>query len=107
MPFEDECVIVAPALAAVECEDGGGPVARDLGRVPLPVVDVDGRQPDLLLLGAQRVEVVAEAQPRVLDLQDAVLPVVLVRHPEQLAVLLPRPDAEENAFVSFSHVFPP
>ena len=99
MPPEDECVVVAPALSPVESEYGRGPVPRHLGRVPLPVVHVDCRQPDLLLLGAERVEVVAEPQSRVLNLQDAVFSVVLVRHAKQLTVLLPRP--EENSSVSF------
>ena len=60
MSLEDEGVIVTPALASVEGEDGRGAVPRHLGRVPLPVVHVDRRQPDLLLFSAERVEVIAE-----------------------------------------------
>ena len=37
--------------------------------MPLAVVDVDGREPDLLLLGAEGVQVVAEAELRLLDLE--------------------------------------
>ena len=66
---EDEGVVVPPAFAAVQGEDGDGAVALHLDGVPLAVVDEDGRQPDLLLLRSERVQVVAEAQFAVLNLK--------------------------------------
>jgi len=66
---EDERVVVAPALAAVEGEDGDGAVPLHLDGVPLAVVDEDGRQPYLFLLRPQRVQVVPEAELAVLDLE--------------------------------------
>ncbi len=36
--------------------------------MPLAVVDEDGRQPDLFLLGAERVQVVTESEFAVLNL---------------------------------------
>lgn len=68
----------------------------DLGRVPLSIVNIDGRQPDLVLLSAQRVEVIAEAQFRVLNLQDTILAVVLVGDAEELAVLLAGAKSEKR-----------
>ena len=50
--------------------------------MPLAVVHVDGAEPDLLLLGPEGVEVVPELQPALLDLEDPVLAVMLVGHPE-------------------------
>ena len=47
-----------------------------------------------MFLIPKAVEVVAEAEVAVLHFQDAVLPVVLIRDPEQFAVLLPRPETE-------------
>jgi len=63
-----EGVVVPPAFSAVQRQDGGGAVARDLDDVPLAVVDVDSAQPDLLLLRPQGVEVVAELELALLDL---------------------------------------
>jgi len=62
--------------------------------VPLTVVHVHRGQPDLLLLSSQGVQVVAEAKAAAGDLEDPVLPVVLVGHTEQLALLLPSPESQ-------------
>ena len=68
MSWEDERVIVTSAFSAVQGEDGDGSVSLDLDRVPLAVVDEDGRQPDLFLLGAKRVQVVTEPEFAILNL---------------------------------------
>ena len=60
MPEECERVVVPPSLAAVNGQDGGRAVALNLRRVPLAVVDVNGRQPDLFLLRSQGVQVIPE-----------------------------------------------
>jgi hypothetical protein len=57
---EVEGFVVATALAAVQLQSGGGTVATDAGHVPLTVVHGDGAQPDVLLLGAKRVQIVPE-----------------------------------------------
>ena len=69
VPGEDEGVVVTPSLTSVEGQDGDGAVALDLDRVPLSIVDKDGRQPDLFLLGAKGVQVVTETEFAVLNLK--------------------------------------
>ena len=69
VPGEDERVVVTSSLASIECEDGDWAVPLDLDRVPLAVVDKNGRQPDLFLLGAKGVQVVPETEFAVLNLE--------------------------------------
>jgi hypothetical protein len=64
--------------------------------VPLSVIDHDRIEPEVLLLSPETVEVVSEVEPAVLNLEDAVLPVVLVTNSEKLSEVLPGPEAQLN-----------
>jgi hypothetical protein len=64
--------------------------------VPLSIIDHDRVEPEVLLLSPETVEVVSEVEPAVLDLEDAVLPVVLIADSEKLSEVLSGPEAQLN-----------
>lgn len=62
--------------------------------MPLSVIDHDCVEPEIFLLSPETIEIVSEVESAVLDLEDAVLPVVLVADSEQLPKVLPGPKAQ-------------
>ena len=69
MALKDEGFIVATALATVQLQHSGRPVATDFDSVPLAVVDGDGSQPQILLFRSEAVQIEAESKSSVLDLK--------------------------------------
>lgn len=111
MPLEGEGLVEPSSFPSIQLQRGGRSVSRHSNRVPLSIVHSYRRQPYIPLLGSQTVQIVAEVQSAVLDLekivfstkffdlfqiiiiikidkylQDGVLPVVLVAYSEQFAV---------------------
>jgi len=62
--------------------------------VPLTIVDHYGIEPQILLLGTKRVQVVTEVEVTILDLQNSILSIVLIAHAEKFSVLLPRAESQ-------------
>lgn len=94
MADELKGVVVSSTFTTINGQDGGRAISLNLGRVPLTIIHVDGAEPNLSFLGPERVQVVPEAQFAVLNLQDAVLSVVLIRDAEQFAMLLSSPETK-------------
>ena len=68
--LELERLVVATTFSAIQFQHSRRSVAGDAHRVPLAVVDGDGRQPQVPLIRPQAVQIEAEAQPAVFDLQN-------------------------------------
>lgn len=66
--LEDERFIVTTAFTTVQFQHGGRTVTTNFNRVPLAIVDGDGRQPQILFFRSQAVQIETESQPAVLDL---------------------------------------
>jgi hypothetical protein len=67
--LEDEGFVVTAAFSTVQFQHGGRSETTHFDRVPLAVVDGDGRQPQIFLFRSQAVQIEAESQSAVLDLR--------------------------------------
>ena len=94
--FEDERLVVAPTFTTVQLEHSGRTVTVHAHRMPLTIVDCDGRQPKVLLFRTQAVEVKAEAQTSIFDLEDAIFACVLIRDAEELSMFFSGTEPQLN-----------
>jgi hypothetical protein len=68
--LEDERFIVTTAFSSIQLQHGGRSETTYFNRVPLAVIDGDGRQPQIFFFRSQAVQIEAESQSAVFDLND-------------------------------------